>query len=267
MAPKMEERSEFRSPAVEGKAAAKTLGAEAKKAADGQPDYQLVIRADSVDAANKMLKVLFAASGWSASDAAEWKDSAKVFGYTADQRRSISATDSYVEAASEGEATWYIVTDRASVSRFADRLGQWPQLAVAGGSSEAFQATARQQDLYRRALASEGVVTINHSASPGSGAGGVVASTGTAARGGAAATTSDINAWQKAPDTAGQAAAAKPAPVGEVRGQTETASPAAEKVLLVIRVQNRTTAAAAEAAKAKITSEKAADIQAAPAAK
>ena len=130
------------------------------------------IRVDSLDEANKSLVSLFANAGWSADRKEAGHGEFRKGGVDTAQKETAPASKySYYSVASGGgETTWYILTDRDSISRFASRLAQSTQLAVVPGSSTEFQPIAQIQDQLRRdkqpgSLALGGTVT-------GSGAGG-----------------------------------------------------------------------------------------------
>jgi hypothetical protein len=166
-------------PTTAAPSAAPAAAAEAKTSwADRKPDYQLEIRVDSLDEANKSLVSLFADAGWSADRKEAGHGEFRKGGVDSAQKAQAPVTMRYYSVASGGgETTWYILTDRDSISRFASRLAQSTQLAVTHGSSTEFQPIAQIQDRLRQdknaqGLALGGTVTGSGAGGPGGTGGG-----------------------------------------------------------------------------------------------
>ena len=142
------------------------------------PD-QLVIRADSLEAADKALVQLFQANGWRpvAADRGggeRWSEREKSVaanggivgaGGAVTDRLEINAgfavadkkakelpapTGVYFLAESNGEDTWVVLTDRDTLSRFSSQLAAAEGMTVAMESSDEFRAVAQLQAQVRK---------------------------------------------------------------------------------------------------------------------
>jgi hypothetical protein len=141
-------------------------------------ENQIVIRADSVEAADRTVVHLFIANGWqplSAAKAAGYAGGATEWGYydrngrreptdkpapaegTARDRKSgAQPAGIYFLASQNGEDTWVVLADRDTLSRFGSQLAMADGITVGMDSSGEFRAIARLQQEWRREYAKAG---------------------------------------------------------------------------------------------------------------
>jgi len=127
-------------------------------------DNQLVIRAESPDAADRSLVELFKAAGWrplAVDRASSFADEERenrlgagdyAYGPAATEHftRAIPPGGVYYRATRDGEDVWLVLADRDSISRFGSRLAQAQELTVAAESSTDFRAIRGLQEQLRR---------------------------------------------------------------------------------------------------------------------
>jgi hypothetical protein len=124
---------------------------------------QLVLQAESSEAADRNLVELFKASGWRPLAVDRERAADKVETTTFRLRREAPAADAagtvaggpaaggvYYRATRNGEDVWLVLADRDSISRFGSRLAQAQGLTVAGESSAEFRAIRWLQEQLRQ---------------------------------------------------------------------------------------------------------------------
>jgi hypothetical protein len=154
-----------------GQATSNDLNAVATRDNLSRVENQLVIVADSRDAANKELRSLFAANEWQQADtrpadgaksapakAPAMKASGAAGGSVLKEEKAqaggvLPAPGFYYLARQNGEDTWVVLTDRANLDRFSSQLAANSHVTIAGESSDEFRKLAQIQGQTRREYA------------------------------------------------------------------------------------------------------------------
>ncbi len=158
-----------------GSASIDQLRALGEKERFRSAENQIVIRADSVEAADRTIVHLFIANGWQPLSGAkaggytggttEWgyydrngrreptDKPAPAEGTARDRKSGAQPAGIYFLASQNGEDTWVVLADRDTLSRFGSQLAMADGITVGMDSSGEFRAIARLQQEWRREYA------------------------------------------------------------------------------------------------------------------